>query len=425
MKGKAKRMSKKVPKRSKFILDKFPYILFALILIISIIIFFSVRSCLPLAFFSGTGEEAGEESEYTLYIASPINNKVFNFINQNETVPVEIKAKEAENTGYTIKIFINDEEIKTFNSPPYELKWNPVNAGDYEMTAQLIDENGNILNNSNTVNFTVQYEFESEEENIVLGVDIEEKKNEILRQSFFRTQNTIPTGVPLFSYKCYIPPVIDGSIQEWDKFESFSAFEPTFKIMKEMIIPPNDLSGTFYSCWDDDNFYFAVQVVDILFSQNYTRDQLFNGDSITIVFDTELEEDMQIPFYSSDDYQIDFSPGNLSGISAESFMKWPSNAPPRGVVVKSTILTNMYMIEASIPWDNFLNYTPSDEDVLGFTISILDTDNLESTELMISSSKVFDFNNVSTLGAIALIDAGDIQSAEEESAAEGANENAD
>ena len=50
---------------------------------------------------------------------------------------------------------------------------------------------------------------------------------------------------------------------------------------------------------------------------------------------------------------------------------------------------------------------------MGFTISILDTDNLESTELVLSSSKVFDFNNVSTLGTIVLIDAGDIQSDEE------------
>jgi len=52
--------------------------------------------------------------------------------------------------------------------------------------------------------------------------------------------------------------------------------------------------------------------------------------------------------------------------------------------------------------------------VLGFTISIMDTDNLDSTELVISSSKTFDFNNVSTLGTIVLIDAGNIQIDEEE-----------
>jgi len=405
MKGKAKRMSKKIPKRSKFILDKFPYILFALIFIISIIIFFSVRSCLPLSFFSGVSDETEEETGYALYIASPINDKVFDFINQNETVTVEIKAKEAEKTNYTIKVFANDEEIKIFSSPPYEFNWNPVNSGAYEMTAQLLDENDTVIASSNTVNFSVEYEMETAE-NTIISTDVEEKKSRILSESVFRSQNTIPTGIPLFSYKCYIPPVIDGSLQEWEDFESFSAFEPTIK--KENYTTHTDISGTFYSCWDDDNFYFAVQVNDDVFSQNYTSNQLNKGDSVTIVIDTELSEDMQIPFYNSDDYQIDFSPGNFS--VAESFMNWPSNAPPRGVIISSTKQANGYILEASVPWYNFTNYIPSDEDVLGFTISILDTDNLESTELVISSSKVFDFNNVSTLGTLVLIDAGDIQS---------------
>ena len=403
---------KKNYKRRVFVLDKVPYILFGAILIIAIIIFLPVRSCMPLNFFSGVQEETEKESEYSLFIASPTNDKVFPFINQNETVPVEIKAKEVENTDYTIKLLVNDSEIKSFTSPPYEYNWNPGSSGEYEMIAQLIDAGGNIITNSNTVSFTVQYEIEPEE-NIVLSVDIEEKKNEILSQSLFRAQNTIPTGVPLFSYKCYIPPVIDGIFQEWDKFEKFSAFEPTVK--KENYTTYTDVSGTFYSCWDDDNFYFVVQVVDDVFNQKYTGNQLNKGDSITIVFDTELEEDMQISFYSGDDYRIDFSPGNFSDILPEAFMSWPlSNAPLRGVTVFPIKLTNGYLLEASIPWYYFPNYNPNDEDVLGFTVSIFDTDNLESTELVISSSKVFEFNNVSTLGAIALIDVGDIQSTEEE-----------
>jgi len=404
-------MSKKVPKRSKFILDKFPYILFALILIISIIIFFSVRSCLPLPFFSGVTDETGEETGYTLYIASPINDKVFDFINQNETVPVEIKAKEAENTDYTIKVFANDEEIKTFSSPPYEFNWNPGSSGDYEMTAQLLDENDTVIANSNTVNFSVEYEMETAE-NTIISTDVEEKKSRILSESTFRSQNTIPTGIPLFSYKCYIPPVIDGSLQEWDDFESFSAFEPTIK--KENYTTHTDISGTFYSCWDDDNFYFSIQVTDDVFSQNYTGNQLSNGDSIIIALDMKLEEDMYIQFYTGDDYLINFSPGNFTSTIAESYISYPA-AIPRGVLIDSTRLTNGYTIEAAIPWYNF-NYTPSDEDILGFTVSIFDTDNLESTELVISSSKEFDPISTATLGAIALIDAGDIQREDQEQA---------
>jgi len=242
-------------------------------------------------------------------------------------------------------------------------------------------------------------------------MDIEEKKEKILAESAYRPQNTIPAGVPIFSYKCYTPPAIDGNFAEWDNFDKFSSFEPTIK--KENYTTHTDINGTFSSCWDDQNFYFVVQVVDDVFSQMYTGKELNKGDSITIVFDTELEQDLQIPFYNSDDYQIDFSPGNFSSIFPESYMSWPSDAPPREDNVASTKLANGYVLEASIPWYNFTNYEPQDGSVIGFTISILDTDNLETTELVISSSSVFDINNVSTLGALVLIDAGDIQQEKE------------
>ena len=389
------------------LLDRFPYILVIIIIGFSLIFFFAVRRNLTLDFFSGTAPAAvEEESGYAVFITSPSNNKVYDFINLKETVPIEIKSKQAETGGFKIRVLANEEELKLFNSPPFEYNWNPLVSGEYEIIAQILDEENIVLSESNSITIVVEYEME-ESESTIISMDIEEKKDQILSQSTYRPQNTIPAGVPIFSYKCYSPPLIDGNFAEWDKFEKFSSFEPTIK--KENYSTHADVTGTFSSCWDDDNYYFVVQVVDDVFSQTYTGNELNKGDSITIVFDTELEEDMQIPFYNSDDFQIDFSPGNFSSILAESYMSWPSNAPPRDVKIASTKLANGYVIEASIPWYNFGNYMPSDGSVIGFTISILDTDNLDTTELVMSSSNVFDINNVPTLGALVLIDAGNIQ----------------
>ncbi len=107
--------------------------------------------------------------------------------------------------------------------------------------------------------------------------------------------------------------------------------------------------------------------------------------------------------------QIDFSPGNFKGIPAEAYIYFPSTTP-KGVSVASTRLANGYIIEGSIPWSDFISYGPKDEDVLGFTVSIFDTDNLDSTELVMSSSNQFELNNVTTLGTMVLIDGGDLQS---------------
>jgi hypothetical protein len=128
-----------------------------------------------------------------------------------------------------------------------------------------------------------------------------------------------------------------------------------------------------------------------------------------MVFDTDLNGDFQIPFYNSDDMQVDFSPGNFKGIPAEAYINFPATTP-KGVSVASTRLAGGYIIEGSIPWSDFISYGPKDEDVLGFTVSIFDTDNLDSTELVMSSSNQFELNNVTTLGTIVLIDGGDLQS---------------
>jgi hypothetical protein len=395
--------NKKIKKQKTIFTDRFPYIIFILIIGISIIMFFIIKDRLPLSFFSNKTSTTIAASTFDLYFASPAKNQAFALVSVNETVPIEIKGKDIEsNNSYNVIIFINNELIKTLNTSPYTYNWSPKQTGAYELYAEITDKNNKVLYTSEKVSFSVDIKGEnSTGSTSPVNVNIEEKKNKILENASYRSQN----GTPIFALKCYTPPVIDGNITEWDNYDKFSSFTPT--ILKENYTNPKDASGTFSSCWDKDNFYFFIKVIDDVYNQPYTSNQINKGDSVVFVMDTQLENDFNIPFMNSDDYQMEFSAGNNSGSGPESFERWPSNSPLKGAVLAAKKGSGGYTIEGSIPWYSMPTVTPADELVMGFTVSIFDTDNLESTELVISSSKVFDLNNVSTLGTLILIDGGD------------------
>lgn len=404
-------MRKKKYNKYTSIPDRFPFIPVIIVIGMAILFFFIFRSQFPLSFFSGATEEqvTEETTSYSIYINSPSDEQVFKFVNINESIPIEIASKDIESLDYKLKLVINDDEtIKTFNSPPYEYNWNPEESGDYELVANLVDDEGNIISSSNKIVFSVEYSNQTIE-TIERSMDIEEKKAAALDNSDYRPQN----GSPIFSFKCYAPPVIDGIMDEWDIYDKAQIANPTIK--KENFTSIRDCSGIISTCWDDEAFYFIVQVSDDVFNQNFTGNQINNGDSLTLVFDTDLSGDFSIPFYNSDDSQIDFSPGNFSGIPAEAFIYFPSKTAS-GIQVKSSQGREIYIVEASIPWENFVSYGPSDMAVIGFTASIFDTDNLESTELAMSTSPQFEINNATTLGTLVFIDGGDLTGETEEGA---------
>jgi hypothetical protein len=140
--------------------DRFPFIIVAVILVFAIIFVFQFKAKYPLPFFSGTGAATQDtvSASYSILVASPNNEEIFNFVNKNESVPIEIKSTEIEGLGYKLNLVVNDKDtIKTFSSPPYMYDWQPLQSGEYTIVANLVDSSSKTISSSNKVNFFVKY----------------------------------------------------------------------------------------------------------------------------------------------------------------------------------------------------------------------------------------------------------------------------
>jgi len=164
MKSMQEKLKKKKHNKYTGIADRFPFIVVVIIFVIAVIFIFQFKARYPLTFFSDTITTTQDtvNTSYSILIASPANNQVFNFVSKNEYVPIEVKSEEIEGFDYRINVVINDKDtIKAFNSLPYKYDWKPPIAGEYVIVANLVDSSNEILSSSNRVKFIVNYNVET------------------------------------------------------------------------------------------------------------------------------------------------------------------------------------------------------------------------------------------------------------------------
>ena len=157
-------MRKKNYNKYTSLVDRFPFIIVAIILVCAIIFVFQFKAKYPLPFFSSTSTATQDtaSASYSMLVTSPNNEEVFDFVNKNESVPIEIKSKGIEGLNYKLNLIINDKDtIKTFNSPPYMYDWHPAESGEYTIVANLVDNSNKTISSSNKVNFFVKYAVET------------------------------------------------------------------------------------------------------------------------------------------------------------------------------------------------------------------------------------------------------------------------
>jgi len=225
-----------------------------------------------------------------------------------------------------------------------------------------------------------------------------------------------PTATPLPSrpgpssnaYFLYKLPILNG---DWGDWKTQSQEYPIKNIVfgKNNWSGSSDLQGSYMLGWDYTYLYVGVKVIDDKFVQQTTGANMYKGDSVEILLDSNLQGDYNDHVLNGDDYQLGISPGqgvDKITTAGEAFMWEPSSiagSRPQ-VAVSSTGGSNLYRIEAAVPWAIF-GITPQPGMKIGFVISINDNDNASSNveQTMVSNDPFRVRTDPTTWGIVTLV----------------------
>jgi hypothetical protein len=169
------------------------------------------------------------------------------------------------------------------------------------------------------------------------------------------------------------PPSIDGSLGDWN-IAAQTANHVTFG--RDRWDNPEDLSARFMVGWDYNYLYIGARVTDEDYIQIARGESLYLGDSLEILFDTDLSLAFERASLGPNNYQLGISPGNPQpGVEPEAYLWYPRDiAGSRNEVRIGARRTDTgYEIEAAVPWTVF-RMTPVAEMNYGFVFSVSDND---------------------------------------------------
>jgi len=169
-------------------------------------------------------------------------------------------------------------------------------------------------------------------------------------------------------------PVIDGDILDWDG----TAYGMGYLVLgSEFYSGDEDIYGIAMLGWDETYFYLGVQVTDNKFVQTAQGNDIYRGDSLELMIDSNLSGDFATDYLDDDDYQLGISPGNLhaSEIVPEAYLWSPLEifGSVEDVMIASGFTDVGYTMEVAIPWEVF-SVSPAENLNLGFLLNVSDND---------------------------------------------------
>ncbi len=199
-------------------------------------------------------------------------------------------------------------------------------------------------------------------------------------------------------------PTLDGVWDEW-KTTAYPARAVVYG--SDEHDGKEDLEGSYRIGWDNTYLYLAVKVIDDIYAQNASGADIYKGDSIELLLDTNLEGDLTSTSLSSDDYQLVVSPGKPDPDDPkEAYLYYPSNVAGERPQVKIAAEggDGLYRVEIAIPWSMY-GITPASGQRYGFAVSVSDNDNEGSNvqQSMVSNVSGRSLTNPTTWALLTLV----------------------
>jgi hypothetical protein len=222
------------------------------------------------------------------------------------------------------------------------------------------------------------------------------------------TQSFVGPGArPRYGLAAYYfsnPPEIDTNSNDW-KVDPYPVEAVVFGKGDHKGV--GDLSARVRLGWDEDYLYLYARVIDDVYAQNASGANLFKGDSLEILLDTNVSADYYLAALTLDDYQLGISPGSDEpGEDTEAYLWFPtsSEGSKDNVKIAAREREDGYVVEAAIPWSVF-DVSPSNGRHFGFAISISDNDDQSQNlqQSMVSSSPIRVLADPTTWGDLVLI----------------------
>jgi len=214
---------------------------------------------------------------------------------------------------------------------------------------------------------------------------------------------TRPNGQPVHAFHVTTAPVIDCTLSDWaalpDRIDQVT-YRP------ENWTGASDNSADYNIAWDANNLYIGAHVTDDVHAQIALGELLFKGDSLELLFDSNLAGDFNDNVLSADDYQIGFTPGENKVGGPDAYLWFPkvkAGRPANTPVSGCEDTGQGFFLETAIPWATF-GVTPAGGTKFGFVLSVSDNDTKGTTEQqsLISSVSTRKLTNPTTWGTLIL-----------------------